>query len=122
MAYAFAHSAAQVSHLPTAPVTPIHNARWRGRYPRNVTSLRRYKMQREWRLHYEAQQPPPPAARTPAQELEYASDMLASFTHLRAEALQRYRSAQQQQAQTNAVHHGATLYHLPTYRTGARHV
>ena len=100
---------AQVITHPAAAVAPVKNIRWYGRYPKDVTSLRTFKMRREW-AEQRAAREKAAAIKTPAQELHSAIIYLETCDYLRNDALGKLRVAQQRAGVT--MPRGGDVVHL----------
>jgi hypothetical protein len=114
---------AHIIPFPNSAAAPVEQRRGPGRYPKTIvpaSELRRLRYQRAQRLKVQTAPALPglPAPSSPAEALDQASRLLQTFTLLRAEALNHYRSLHRQ-AQGVASSAGATLYRLPINALGA---
>lgn len=108
---------AHVIPFPNSAAAPVQQRRGPGRYPKTIVSaseLRRLRYQRAQCLKAQTAPALPglPAPRSPAETIDQAARLLQTFTLLRAEALNHYRSLHRQ-AHCMAASAGATLYRLP---------
>ena len=117
MAHTSARPFTAVSALPSAIAAPVKNIRWYGRYPKNVTSLRTFKMHREW-AERRATRETAEAIRTPEEELRYAASYFDTCDYLRNDSLAKLRVAQQRVGHTAPVS-TTVVRHLPLRSVGA---